>query len=397
VPTPSQAAKTLVTTGQTPPNFSTGPGPGQDPAIPSGTFVTNSGGGIDRNMRMAYSEQASLQIDQEVGKGLVVSVGYLFLRAHKQIRPENLNVCPSAGLTNSATTCFAADTVPGPPITPTGPYPNNQMPDGRAAFSGVLYNNAGLMYYLDGSGNAEYNGGTISVTDKLNQYFRFNVNYTYSHTQDDGTFTTFVSTPQDLYARNLERANSVQDVRHRFVSNFTADTPKDSFLRDFEFSMITSLQSPRPFTMFVGNDENGDTNPVTDRVGWSPRNAYRGDQFYDFDLRLSRGIKIGERKNLLLAFDAFDVFNRQNINEVTSVYGGGTPDFCGGTTPFNGPIPQHYNDAASLAIERGQVSCQHYSGAYASFGVAPAPSPLFGTPRTMFNPRQLQISAKFTF
>lgn len=399
VPTPSQAAKTLVTTGQTPPNFSTGPGPGQDPAIPSGTFVTNSGGGIDRNMRYAYSEQASLQLDQEIEKGLVVSFGYLFLRAHKQIRPENLNVCPSAGITNSATTCFAADTTPGPPITPTGPFPNNVMPDGKAAFSGVLYNNAGLMYYLDGSGNAEYNGGTISVTDKLNQYFRFNVNYTYSHTQDDGTFTTFVSTPQDLYGRNLERADSVQDVRHRFVGNFTADAPKKSFLRDFEFSVIASLQSPRPFTMFVGNDENGDTNPVTDRVGWSPRNAYRGDQFYDFDLRLSRGFRMGERKNLLVAFDAFDVFNRQNINEVTSVYGGGTPDFCGGTTPFNGPVPQHYNDAASLAIQRGQVSCVGYGKVpgYTNFAEAPAPSALFGTPRTMFNPRQLQISAKFTF
>jgi Carboxypeptidase regulatory-like domain/TonB dependent receptor len=397
VPTPSQAAKTLIQTGQTPPNFNTGPGPGQDPAIPSGSFVTNSGGGIDRNMRLAYSEQASLQIDQEIGRGFVVSVGYLFLRAHKQIRPENLNVCPSAGLSNSATTCFAADTVPGPPITPTGPFPNNQMPDGKAAFSGVLYNNAGLMYYLDGSGNAEYDGGTLSVTDKVGQYLRFSANYTYSHTRDDGTFTTFVSTPQDLYARDLERANSVQDIRHRFVGNFTADTPKSGFLRNFEFSMIASLETPRPFTMFVGNDENGDTNPVTDRVGWSPRNAYYGDHFYDFDLRLSRALKFGERKQLLLAFDAFDVFNRQNINEVTSVYGGGTPDFCGGTTPFNGPAPQHYNDAASLAIQRGQVSCLPYPAPYSSFAIAPAPSTLFGTPRTMFNPRQLQISAKFTF
>jgi hypothetical protein len=348
-------------------------------------------------MRLAYSEQASLQIDQEIGKGLVVSVGYLFLRAHKQIRPENLNVCPSAGLAHDATFCPPASAIPGPPITPTGPFPGNVMPDGKDAFSGVLYNNAGLMYYLDGSGNAEYDGGTISVTDKLGQIFRFNVNYTYSHTRDDGTFTTFVSTPQDLYDRALERANSVQDIRQRFVANFTADAPQSSFLRNFEFSLVTSLETPRPFTMFVGNDENGDTNPVTDRVGWSPRNAYLGDHFYNFDVRLSRAFKFKEGKQLLLAFDAFDVFNRQNINEVTSVYGGGTPDFCGGTTPFNGPVPQHYGDAASLAIQRGQVACAPYSGPYASFGVAPAPDALFGTPRTMFNPRQLQISAKFTF
>jgi len=67
------------------------------------------------------------------------------------------------------------------------------------------------------------------------------------------------------------------------------------------------------------------------------------------------------------------------------VYGGGTIDFCGAT-------PMRYNDAASLAIQRGQVSCNP-----ATNGGAPAPNPLFGTPRTMFNPRQLQVSAKFTF
>jgi hypothetical protein len=386
VPTPSQAARTLVLTGQTPPNFSTGPGPGQNPNIPSGSFVTNSGGGIDPNSRYAYSEQASVQVDQEIGKGLVVSVGYLFLRARKQFRPENLNVCPSGGLSNSATTCFPAADIPGPPITPTGPFPNNKMPNGRDAFSGVLYNNAGLMYFVDATGNAAYNGGTLSVSDRLNQYLRFNLNYTLSHATDDGTFLTFVSTPEDFYDRKLERADSVQDVRHRFVGNFTADTPAQSWYRNFEFSSIFTLQSPRPFTIFVGNDVNGDTNPVTDRVGWSPRNSYRGDHFYDFDVRLSRFFKIGEGKQLSLALDAFDVFNRQNVNEVTSVYGGGTPDFCGA-------VPTHYNDAASLAIQQRTVAC----GADGQLAHAPAPNALFGTPRTMFTPRQLQASVKFTF
>jgi len=316
----------------------------------------------------------------------VISAGYLFLRAHKQIRPENLNVCPSAGLSNSATDCPPASVIPGPPITPNGPYPGNKLPDGRDASSGVLYTNAGLMYYLDATGNAEYDGATLSVNDRFGQYFRFNANYTWSHTRDDGTFTTFVSTPQDLYNRALERADSVQDVRHRFIANLTASTPAKAMalLRNFEFSSIINLQSPRPFTIFVGNDVNGDTNPVTDRVGWSPRNSYRGDRLYSFDLRLSRTVHFSERTKLELAFDAFNVFNRQNINEVTSVYGGGTVDFCGGT-------PTHFGDAASLAIQQGTVSCP------AGNGGAPTPNPLFGTPRTMFNPRQLQISAKVTF
>jgi hypothetical protein len=301
----------------------------------------------------------------------------------------NLNVCPPGGfpanpaypnwVPSGATSCLAASAV-NPLLV------GNKLPDGKDAFSGALFSNAGLMYYLDDSGVSVYHGGSLSVTDRVGQYLRFSANYTFSHTEDDGTFTTFVSTPQDQYNRALERATSVQDVRHRFIANFTADAPQKGFLRNFELSGIVTLQSPRPFTIFVGNDVNGDTNPVTDRVGLSPRNSYRGDDLYNTDFRVSRMIHFKkENTGVLLAVDAFNVFNRPNVDEVTSVYGGGTIDFCGA-------VPKHYKDAASLAIQQGTVACNP-----AVNGGAPAPNPLFGTPRTVFNARQLQISAKFTF
>ena len=367
-PLPADAAKNLILNGMFPPNFSSGP---------PGSLVTQSGGGIDHNSRIPYSQQASLGIDQELGKGLVLSVGYLFVASHKQVRPENLNVCPPGGLANDATFCPAAHLV-------NPAFVNDKLPDGRDAFSGPLYSNAGLMYYLDNSGVSVYHGGSVSLTGRMKN-FNFNANYTFSHTFDDGTFTTFVSTPQDLYNRNAERANSVQDVRHRFIANFVAHGPSKTFLRNFEFSDILNLQSGRPFTIFVGNDINNDTNPVTDRVGLSPRNSYRGDHLYSNDVRLAYLFGITESKKLQLAVDAFNVFNRPNVDEVTSVYGGGTFDFCGA-------VPKYYKDAASVAIQHFQVTCDA-----ASNGGAPIPNPLFGTPRTMFNPRQLQFSAKFTF
>jgi hypothetical protein len=124
-----------------------------------GTLVTNSGGGFDRDFKIAYSEQASLQIDQQLGHGFVLSAGYLFLRAHHQIRPQNLNVCPTQGETNAATSCPAAN----PPA----------LPDGKALFSGPLYSNAGLMYFLDSTGTAKYDGATIAITNHFNKYLRF--------------------------------------------------------------------------------------------------------------------------------------------------------------------------------------------------------------------------------
>jgi hypothetical protein len=338
----------------------------------AGTVSPVGDGTVERASKIPYSEQASLEIDREIGRGLVVNVGYLFVAAHHQVRAENLNVCPPGGATTGPFPC-----APAPP-----PLPG--FPAGKSNFSGVLIP-VGLLYYTDNSGNSAYNGVTFSVTERAGQYFQLNANYTYSKTLDDGTFTTFVSTPQDFYNRAAERANSNQDIRHRFVGNFTATGPQKTFLRNTQLSGIVTLESARPFTMFVGFDANGDTNPVTDRVGDAARNTYFGDSLKTVDIRISQNFKIHERQKLELAVDVFDLFNRPNVNEVTSVYG--TYNFCGGK------VPHSYKDAASLAIQSNPIS---FIGSCPAAG-PPFPNPIFGGARTMFNPRQFQLSAKYYF
>jgi len=83
-----------------------------------------------------------------------------------------------------------------------------------------------------------------------------------------------------------------------------------------------------------------------------------------------------------VAVDAFNVLNRPNVDEVVGVYG--TYNLCGGQQP------RQYKDAASQAIQSLQVGGCPVAG-------PPVPNPLFGTPRTMFNPRQLQLSMKLLF
>jgi outer membrane receptor protein involved in Fe transport len=329
-------------------------------------------GAVERGSKIPYSEQGSLEIDREIGHGLMVNVGYLFVSAHHQVRAENLNVCPPGGATTGPFTC-----APAPSALPG-------FAAGKSNFSGVLIP-VGLLYYTDNSGNSIYHGVTVSATERLGQYFRLNANYTYSKTLDDGTFTTFVSTPQDLYNRAAERANSNQDIRHRFVGNFTATGPQKTFLRNSELSGIVTLEGARPFTMFVGFDANGDTNPVTDRVGNAARNSYWGDSLKTVDIRVSQHFKIRDRQKMEFAVDVFDLFNRPNVNEVTSVYG--TYNFCGGT------VPVRYKDTASLAI---QTNPDSFIGSCPAAG-PPFPSPIFGSARTMFNPRQFQLSAKYSF
>ncbi len=320
-------------------------------AFPANALFTQGGTAVDRNLVSPYSEQASLEIDRELGKGISVGVGYLFVAGHHLVRPIDLNVGPPIGKetgTNKDIYAFAIKD-PNIPAPPGGSNGTN-----------------GIFYFTDSTGNSAYHGLTLQAAAKGNKYFSLNANYTFSKTMDDGTFVTFVSTPQSNAQRNLERALSNQDVRHRFVANFTATAPKESFLREFQLSSIVTLQSPRPFTMFVGFDANNDGNPVTDRVGESRRNSYFGDNLRTVDLRVSRNIHLRERASLYLALDAFNAFNHTNIDEVFSLYG--APDF------IPGHIPNHFGD-----------------------GVTSPASPAFGTPRTAFNPRQLQIAAKISF
>lgn len=372
---PADAAKTLILTGQVPPQYITG---GCPPMTGQDLSCTAGAGMVDHNSQIPYSEQANLEIDRAITHDFTVSAAYQFVGAHHLVRAENLNVCPPGGETNPpVTTCAPAQT--NPVIVNGDPAPD--WPSGKQVFSGPLYFNSGLLYYTDNSGNSVYHGLTLQAKERFRSLIQVQANYTFSKTLDDGTFTTFISTPQDFYKRFLERANSNQDVRNRFVTNFVLDAPQNSFLRQFELSGIVTVQSGRPFTLFTGFDANGDTNPVTDRVGLAARNTYWGDSLQTVDLRISRYFKIKENARLDLAVDAFNMFNRPNVDEVTSVYG--TYLFCGGT-------PAHYKDASSLAIQRVQVG-----GCPA--GGPPVPNPLFGTPRTMFNPRNLQFSAKFSF
>src|SRR5262249_9045557 len=121
-----------------------------------------------------------------------------------------------------------------------------------------------------------------------------------------------------------------------------------------------------------------------------------------WDFRLARAIHLKETKKIDLMFDAFNLLNRPNVDEVTPVYG--SPVFCGGA------IPRNYKDATSIALQHLDASAAWPAGPLliSEGSLAPnpiggltfipsSPNPSFGKPRTMLNPRQLQFAVKFSF
>ncbi len=419
---------------------------------PTGACGVGSGG-IQKDGKLPYASQASLEIDRQIGGGLTLDIAYLFVGAHRLVRGNNINVpCPVGTSkpsnpytaqgwldpSGSLTPCQGTPTLGPFGLGPFFGYLNNpanaQLPYNPSGLEFGVPNTAvpgptlgaptlsgGLLDYNNNVANAAYNGLTVSAIEKIGKVFNLNANYTYSHTIDNGNFTTFINLPENQFDYSAERANSNQDVRHRFVANFTATAPDHGYLKNLEFSSIITLEAGRPFTLFAGGNTFGDVSgQSTDRVGGAPvtgsctsvtnctttvsRNTYLGDPMYTWNLRLSRSFQFKEKYRILASFDAFNVLNRANIDEVTSVYG--SPVFCGA----NPVIPQHYNDAATVAIQQGaaSVSCapQQVVGNnplnWINLGLIPetipnSPNSTFGQPRTTFNARQLQFSVKLSF
>jgi hypothetical protein len=197
------------------------------------------------------------------------------------------------------------------------------------------------------------------------KYFGFGASYTWAKSIDNGPNPSFVLIPQDSARFDLERTISSDHVAHRFVGNATFFTPTDHhwLVNNFQFGLIVSLQGPHFFTKFAGFDANGDGFPVNDRVGIEPRNTFEGDGLQSVDLRIARSFDFGERGKLQLIGEAFNLFNRLNIRFFNTVYG--APDFIPAGTP----------------------------GTF----LEGSPNPSYGTPRAIFNPRQIQFAVRYSF
>jgi len=219
------------------------------------------------------------------------------------------------------------------------------------------------------NGNSWYNSLTFNLTKRFSKGFELLSSYTYSHTIDDSTDLQSPLEPQDSRFPNLERANSVNDQRHRWVNSavFQSGSAKhgDGFFKylfgDFSLSPIVEFSSGRPFNVITGTDTRldlgasqarpsvggGTASPFIPGVTFGPanvclnndgstfqvplvappagcngnlgRNAFTSPNFFQVDLRLSRRIPLGERFKVDVIADSFNLLNRTNIAAVNQL------------------------------------------------------------------------------
>ena len=253
---------------------------------------------IDPAIENAYAQQASIQVERELSSNTSLAVGYLHTRGLHLILSRNLNV---------------------PRFPASAGVPNLGRPNP---------NFANISRY-ESSGDSYYNGLTVSFNRRFSGWAGARVSYTFAKALDN-TGNAFFFTPQDNSNLRDDRGRSDNDQRHRLTLSGTLSVPEtksDSGLRraveGFQFGYIFSYGSSLPFNIQTGADRNFDTS-VNDRPAGIARNTGEGFDFASFDVRLSRRIRFTERIGIEAIAEAFNVFNRANLQLPNNIFGTGT-------------------------------------------------------------------------
>jgi len=340
---------------------------------------------LDQNALNAVAAGLSVSnpVTVTVPSGSVANAGFCTLNV---IQPSVLGVlsnCPAgpfAGLNGS----FVGTPAVFNFFRPSGPNPSFGGP-GAANYAGLVQL-AGLAGYPTGIGvpvpfnsvdaqlsdaSSWYHALTFNVQKRFSKGFELLSSYTYSHSIDNGTDLQSTLEPQDSRFANLEKANSVNDQRHRWVTSaiFTTGAPRSGdsawrrFLSGFTFAPLIEVSSGRPFNVITGEDtrldlgasearpsvvsSGGTTSPFISGVqfgvadvcltnsgtpfnvpfftppagciGNLGRNAFTGPDFFQIDMRLSKRIPLGERLSIDLIADGFNMLNRTNIAAVNQL------------------------------------------------------------------------------
>jgi outer membrane receptor protein involved in Fe transport len=318
--TPQASMLNFVQTGQAPCLLPLGvflspPGPPNWGTCPAGTPPVAYPAfsiGPESNLKIPYTEQASLKLSHELGGGVAISGNYLYVHAvHQGAISGNLNatqtgiVDAGGGNAPGGKACYGVAIVNGVCDEPT----NARFP------------NLGTLFYIvDSGGFSIYHGGTAEIEKRFAHGFSLHGSYTFERTISNyESVANLADFPQEQN-RNLERAVSRQTVPQRLTFDFVSAVPGTvPVLRNFKFSTLVSAQSGEFYNIFAGIDANGSTNTLNQRPGTLGRDTLKGPNIFSWDMRVGRDIHFKERLTGELTFDLFNVTNRVNVSDLNTV------------------------------------------------------------------------------
>jgi hypothetical protein len=253
---------------------------------------------MDPHIRHAYSEQGSLEIEQQVGAHSTLSVGYAHLRGLHLIVSINQNVpgCVAAGTNNGC--------------RPNPAYGNDSQYSSLA--------------------DSHYDGLHVSFVQRPARWGSYRVSYTYSKALDNvGEF--FFSAPINNFNIWQDYGRSDDDQRHRLVFDGTIHSPLgaakntwEHFSHGFQLTTMFQYYSALPFNITTGaNTIQGTAARPTINGVFINRNAGSGFDFLNLGARLSRNFQLSERVRLEALAEGFNLTNHMNGVTLNGVFGSG--------------------------------------------------------------------------
>ncbi len=224
---------------------------------------------------------------------------------------------------------------------------------------------AGVTSYVN-AGHAAFNGMHVVLRRALAKGWGFDMNYTWSHSLDNSSFTeSVIGSIQDSFNPNSFRGPSDFDIRHNLTANFVVELPfgagkkflnrapkvVDAVLGGWQISSLETMRSGTPYNVSNGGiystnyltssigilkpgaslpasarfDQNGipsvfaNTNAVNSFIGQYPgttgsRGILRGPSFFNTDIAISKSFSMPfEGHRLSVRGEAFNSFNNVNF------------------------------------------------------------------------------------
>ena len=310
------------------------------PTIPPPSAALNPGATgriMDPNYRNPVTEEWNGGYTWSITSKTVIEAEYVHvLSLHEN---KTINVDPRIPVTPNNITTLSRNGLPGGFFRPLD-----------AAFASAGVPVLGSVRNEESIGRSRYDGMNISYRQRDFHKIDLIANYTLAravgYDQDGGSFRYYPRDPQNPFSPN-EFGPALNDERHHVTIAGTVKLPWR-----MEFSPILQAGSARPYLVTSSYNQlnlgsgsslgaiivpNSDpTNllafPANTGVKATdnaqklaaaqcyysgnchivPYNSKRGDPYFNMDVRLAKNIRLGEGRNLQLAFQGFNLFNHAN-------------------------------------------------------------------------------------
>ena len=320
------------------------------------------------NFEQPYVQQGSFGWEAQLSSNSAIEASYVFSKGTHLPHVRDINL----GLPSSTLPIGIAGT------STVLTYQRFSLPRPISTFDRILQ--------FTSSGNSIYHGLVVQATKRFSSNYSLLASYTLSKVIDDNP-NVFAIRPNPGNAQFLsdptnprtDRGPGANDQRHRLVVSGIWEldyanhlsAPARAVLGGWQVSSILSAQTGQPYSGLAGFDLNNDGNFATDRVPGLGRDTFYLPTTISFDPRVMRAMRLRDRFQLQMIFEAFNAFNHSNITEVRTTQFAvvQSPATCG----IAGSPCLVRQDAKTVGLDA------------------------FGTPTASSGPRILQFGVKLIF